>query len=235
MFGLLIGLAGGAALVWPATGLCARVLAVLDDSWVPWAAGGVFAVAAARRDVVVAPPLPRRLRLGGLAAGALAGGLAGWAHGLTPVLLAGAVLLLLGLALALADLAEGVLPDPLVHAGLAAGLGLSLFQDVGAPGPAQAVTGMILGWALPVATYWIWLLRHGEEGLGLGDVKLMAMLGAWLGPAPLFSALLAGAGLQLAIGLARRLAHGERETPFGPALLAGGWLAWCGLLPVPPH
>jgi leader peptidase (prepilin peptidase)/N-methyltransferase len=128
-------------------------------------------------------------------------------------------------ALAGIDLEHFLLPDVLTLPALVAGLLISLRADwITAQ---QALLGAVLGggalWLLAQA--WV-ILRH-EEGMGLGDVKMLAMVGAFLGwqgvIVTVFLGSLAGAVLGLSLIAAGRLDLGSR-LPFG-VFLAGGALA----------
>jgi leader peptidase (prepilin peptidase)/N-methyltransferase len=150
--------------------------------------------------------------------------------------------LLVGLVFA--DLEERILPDELTLGGAAAGLVFALFVPVndGIAGAllwlagAQlsprwiSVTEAALGAALPSFFLWFggWLylrLRH-REGLGLGDVKLMAMVGAFLGLHGALLTLIVGSVLGSVIGYAYiRITHKDPssyELPFGTFLGAAG-------------
>ena len=157
--------------------------------------------------------------------------LAGAAIGVIAILLlpwpAAAVLALVGwwlLALALIDLWTTRLPDPLtlplVLAGIAAAaLGLAPV------GVVEAALGATTGFVVFAAIGWLWRRCRGVDGLGLGDAKLLAAAGAWVGPAALAWIVLAGGTL----GIVHALLAGHRldsrvPIPFGPALAAGFWL-----------
>ena len=162
--------------------------------------------------------------------------LAAAAAGLLPALLlpplAAAVGALLGwwlLGLALVDLRVLRLPDAMTMPLLAAGLALAWLQPEGLRAPAladaagaAAVGGLTLA---GIAYGYRWLRRR--EGLGLGDAKLCAAAGAWLGIAPLpwLILLAALAGLGLALVLHRRL-KATAAVPFGPPLALAFWLLW---------
>jgi leader peptidase (prepilin peptidase)/N-methyltransferase len=125
---------------------------------------------------------------------------------------------------------------PLLWAGLVAStLGWTL------PLP-QALWGAVVGYLSLWSIYWAYKLLTGKEGMGHGDFKLLAALGAWLGikmilPIALFASLI---GLVVAIGM--KFTSGLREgqyVPFGPFLAGGGlmvlfaspervigWLGW---------
>ena len=155
------------------------------------------------------------------------------------VVLALGLWLLLGLALT--DLLWFRLPDVLTGALLLLALALSLWPGaLATPAPGAALAGAGAGagsfWLLRLG-YWCW---RGREGLGLGDAKLMAGLGALVGPweLPLLVLLAALAGLGLAGAQAMRHGRtalsGTRPLPFGAALCAAGagvWLWRLTLLP----
>jgi leader peptidase (prepilin peptidase)/N-methyltransferase len=130
------------------------------------------------------------------------------------------------LALAGIDLEHFLLPDVLTLPALAAGLLLSLRADWITP--RQALLGAALGggglWLL--AQLWL-LLRH-EEGMGLGDVKMLAMVGAFLGwqgvIVTVFLGSLVGAIVGLTLIAAGRLDLGSR-LPFGVFLAGGAMVA----------
>jgi leader peptidase (prepilin peptidase)/N-methyltransferase len=128
-------------------------------------------------------------------------------------------------ALALIDADTTLLPDDLTQPLLWIGLLLNL-RATFAP-LEQAVIGAVAGYLCLWAVYWLFKLVTGKEGMGYGDFKLLAALGAWLGwkmllPIVLVSSLvgaLVGIGL---IVLARR--GREIPIPFGPYLAAAGFL-----------
>ena len=158
--------------------------------------------------------------------GALAALAAALAFGLTWTALAAAVFLWALIALACIDFETGLLPDQLTLPLLWCGL---LVNVPGAFAPlASAVVGAAAGYLLLWATYWGFKLVTGKEGMGYGDFKLHAAIGAWLGwqalPAVVLLAALAGILYALPpILLGRR----DRNTPirFGPFLAAAGGLA----------
>lgn len=155
---------------------------------------------------------------------ALWGGLAapGW---LGPV---SALLGLALLALALADLRAMLLPDALTLPLVAAGLAVAAFEGalteraIGAAAAGGAGAAVALAYAR----------LRGREGLGWGDVKLMAAAGGWLGWRAAPDHLLLSAAAALAAALALRLSgrrgalRAESELPFGVFLAAALWLLW---------
>jgi leader peptidase (prepilin peptidase)/N-methyltransferase len=134
-------------------------------------------------------------------------------------------------ALAAIDFDTQLLPDdltqPLLWGGLAFNLG-STFAPL-----ASAVIGAVAGYLALWAVYWGFKLVTGKEGMGYGDFKLLAAIGAWLGwqmlPLVILLSSLVGAAVGLSlIAFAR---HGrDRPIPFGPYLAAAGVIAlfWGG-------
>jgi leader peptidase (prepilin peptidase)/N-methyltransferase len=126
------------------------------------------------------------------------------------------------IVLAVIDFDTHYLPDqltlPLLWIGLAAGLA----GDV-----RTAVIGAIVGYLSLWAFYHLFKLLTGKEGMGYGDFKLFAALGAWLGPAALMPIILLASIAGAAVGLALVFFFARsREQPlaFGPFLAAAGWL-----------
>lgn len=148
-----------------------------------------------------------------------------WAFAPGLAVVAAIVFVLVLLALAWIDAEAGLLPDlltlPLLWLGLLVNLnGVFIpLQD--------AVLGAVAGYLLLWCVYWGFLLYTGREGMGQGDLKLLAALGAWLGWAVLPWVLLISASLGLAIALSLRLTG--RMKP-GEALSFGPCLAVAGIL-----
>lgn len=165
-----------------------------------------------------------------LACGLLSGFVA-WHFGFT--LQAGWMLLLTWglLAICLIDAEHLIVPDVLVLPLLWTGLLLNSFDTF--TGLSQAVWGAALGYASLWSIFWIFKLLTGKDGMGYGDFKLLAMLGAWGGIAVLpltivLSSLMGAiAGLSL---LALRRAKTSTPIPFAPYLAIAGWigLLWGG-------
>lgn len=125
------------------------------------------------------------------------------------------------LALAFIDLEHMILPDVLTLPGVVLGL---LFALLGGPTPfVDAAIGSVLGAALPLAIIWAYRWLRGVEGMGLGDVKLLAMLGAFLGWQGMLLTLALGAvaGAVVGVGLmVTRRGSRQTELPFGTFLCA---------------
>ncbi len=145
-------------------------------------------------------------------------------------LLATPVLAALLLALARFDLRERRLPDLLTLPLALLGLGLAALRVHGVP------TAEIIGLGAGYAAFWALGEGHhrlrGEEGLGLGDAKLLGAAGAWLGwpaLAPLVLVAALGALAWVALGAVRRRAgqgSTRRDLAFGPWLALGLMLLW---------
>jgi leader peptidase (prepilin peptidase) / N-methyltransferase len=128
------------------------------------------------------------------------------------------------LATSLIDFDTKYLPDsltlPLLWAGLIVNIGEGGFVPL-----REAVVGAIAGYVFLWCVYWLFKLVRGVEGMGYGDFKLLAAIGAWLGwqalpQVVLFSAL-AGAIVGLVATMVGRMRF-EEPLPFGPFLAAGG-------------
>ena len=138
------------------------------------------------------------------------------------------------LALAAIDADTTLLPDvitqPLVWAGLlAASLGLSQVSL------STALWGAVVGYLFLWSVYWLFKLITGKEGMGQGDFKLLAALGAWLGWPALLSLVLIASLTGVVYGLWLRLRQRmpqDGQMPFGPFLaLAGLWVMVLGPMP----
>ncbi|WP_369989692.1 A24 family peptidase [Pseudomonas xanthosomatis] len=130
------------------------------------------------------------------------------------------------LALSLIDADHQLLPDVLVLPLLWLGLLVNAF---GLLVPlSDALWGAVAGYLSLWSVYWVFRLLTGKEGMGFGDFKLLAMLGAWGGwqilPVTLMGASVAGALIGLVL---LRLQRAQRGTPlpFGPYLAIAGWIA----------
>ena len=122
------------------------------------------------------------------------------------------------------DLDTLLLPDQITLPLLWLGILAAVTVD-GGPSPAAAVFGAIGGYLLFWLFYWGHRLLTRREGMGYGDFKLLAALGAWLGwrailPVVLIASILGI--LYAAIGLFRRQADRSTPIPFGTFLCIGG-------------
>lgn len=132
------------------------------------------------------------------------------------------------LVLSYLDLRTGLLLDfitlPLIVSGIA-------FAWLSGGSWLFALAGAVLGYVLIAGLGYIWREMRGYEGIGLGDAKLLAAGGAWVGieMLPVILLVASGAGLIGALFVALKPQKNEDRVaiPFGPALALGIWSAWC--------
>lgn len=156
---------------------------------------------------------------------AVLGLLTAWHFGATPACALALVLSWSLLALTVIDARTQLLPDnitlPLLWLGLlAATAGVFI-------GPVDAIIGAAAGYLALWLVFHAFRLITGKEGMGYGDFKLLAVLGAWLGwqqlPLVLFLASLTGALTGITLIATGRQQRGH-AMPFGPFLAMAGWL-----------
>ncbi|NKC12322.1 MAG: prepilin peptidase [Gammaproteobacteria bacterium] len=149
-----------------------------------------------------------------------------WQLGMNLIALGGLLLTWCLIALALIDADTQFLPDhitlPLIWLGLLFNMygGFASLQD--------ALIGAVAGYLVLRLIYEGFKLLTGKEGMGFGDFKLLAALGAWLGWEQLPMIILLSSVVGSVAGLALiKLRNHEHQTPipFGPYLAAAGWLA----------
>lgn len=153
-------------------------------------------------------------------------GIAAWHFGAT-LAAAGALLFIAAMvALTFIDFDTQLLPDditlPLIWAGLLINLN-GTFASL-----PDAVIGAAAGYLALWSVYWLFKLATGKEGMGYGDFKLLAAIGAWLGwqllPLVILLSSLVGAIVGIALIVLAR--HGRNvPIPFGPYLAAAGLIA----------
>lgn len=149
-----------------------------------------------------------------------------WHFGWGPQLLPALLLTWSLITLTVIDLRTQLLPDsitlPLLWLGLALALG-SIFTNLH-----DAVIGAIAGYLSLWSIFHLFRLVTGKEGMGYGDFKLFAALGAWLGwqALPMIILLSSVVGAAVGIGLIALRRQGK-DVPiaFGPYLAAAGWIA----------
>ena len=135
------------------------------------------------------------------------------------------VLTSLLIVLAVTDLETQRLPNAVTLPGLLVGLIFSL--RVG-PGLESSLIGVVLGAALPLAIRNVWKMFKGVEGMGLGDVKMLAMIGAFLGWAQVWLVLLLASVSGAVVGLVLVVIGAQSMTgrlPFGTFLAAAAFAA----------
>ncbi|WP_407278590.1 A24 family peptidase [Aromatoleum evansii] len=157
---------------------------------------------------------------------AVLSGYAAWHFGFGLASLGALVFVWTMIALAFIDLDTQLLPDsltlPLLWLGLALNLG-GTYADI-----STSVIGAMAGYLALWSVYWLFRLATGKEGMGYGDFKLLAAIGAWLGwqmlPLTILFSSLVGAAVGISLIVFAR--HGRNvPIPFGPYLAAAGVLA----------
>jgi len=141
-----------------------------------------------------------------------------------------AALVLSGMLIAMSaiDLEHQLLPDAINGPGLWLGLLLSLtgwFVE-----PRDAIIGAAAGYLALWGVYQLFRLATGKEGMGFGDFKLLALLGAWLGWQAIPVIVLISSTLGAVVGSAMILFAGHergKPLPFGPYLAAAGFIHLC--------
>lgn len=152
-----------------------------------------------------------------------------WHFGPTQVLLQALMLFFLLWTLSFIDLETGLLPNVLTYPGIVLGLLFSWWTGNWQDALIGAVAGYAVFWLIAK----VFLLLTGREGMGYGDFKLLAMLGAFMGwqalPFIIFASSMVGAVIgSVFLLLSRRGFH--TEVPFGPYLALAGmvWFIWDG-------
>src|SRR5207237_10151752 len=139
--------------------------------------------------------------------------------------LAACIYLWMLIALTFIDLDTQLLPDNLTLPLLWAGLLANVLGAVPSVTLRDAVIGAIAGYLVLWGVYWAFKLIRGKEGMGYGDFKLLAALGAWLGWQMLLPIILLSAVVGSIVGISlivtRRLGHAT-PIPFGPYLAGAG-------------
>lgn len=157
---------------------------------------------------------------------ALLSAAAAWKWGVSLATLGAVLLIWVLITLAFIDLDTTLLPDdltlPLLWLGLLFNLG-GTFVSLH-----DAVVGAMVGYLVLWSVYWLFKLATGKDGMGFGDFKLLAALGAWLGWTMLPVVILLSSVVGAVIGIAMIvLVKHDRRTPipFGPYLAGGGLVA----------
>lgn len=172
-------------------------------------------------------PIGLRYPLVELVTGLLAAWCA-WRYGAQAQALMWFVFAAIMLTLALIDWDTTYLPDSLTLPLMWAGL-LAASQNLSGISLNQALWGAVVGYLSLWSVYWAFKLATGKEGMGYGDFKLFAALGAWFGAIALIPIILLAAISGAVIGIVMKATNGLREgryVPFGPFLALGGALVW---------
>lgn len=129
------------------------------------------------------------------------------------------------ISLSVIDYDHKLLPDDITLPFLWLGLLLNLnglFTDIH-----SSLIGAVAGYLALWSVYWLFKLLTGKEGMGYGDFKLLAMLGAWLGWQSLPGIVLLSSLVGAVIGISLILFRGRDRNipiPFGPYLAIAGWI-----------
>lgn len=148
------------------------------------------------------------------------------AFGLTPTGFALLLLVYAFVVLTMIDFDHYILPDVITLPGVVLGLGVSAVPrwfDLPLPTMEDALIGVTAGGGGLWLFAWIFKILSGKDGMGFGDVKLLAMIGAWLGWQALPFTLFMAACLGSVAGVAWILVSGRDRRlpiPFGPYLIA---------------
>jgi leader peptidase (prepilin peptidase)/N-methyltransferase len=110
---------------------------------------------------------------------------------------------------------------------------MSLFHPVAGSetlfiAPKDAIVGAAAGYLSLWTVYWLFKLVTGKEGMGYGDFKLLAALGAWLGWQQLPQIILMSAVVGAVVGISLMVFRRHERSvpiPFGPYLAAAGWIS----------
>jgi leader peptidase (prepilin peptidase)/N-methyltransferase len=153
-------------------------------------------------------------------------GYAAWRFGLSAAALGAFCFTWAMIALAFIDLDTFYLPDNVTLLLLWAGLVFNLFHAFA--DLESAVIGAVAGYLVLWTVFWAYKLATGKEGMGYGDFKLLAAIGAWLGwkmlPLVILLASCAGALIGIVLIVAARRGR-DTPIPFGPYLAVGGLVA----------
>ena len=150
-----------------------------------------------------------------------------WQWGVTATGLAWCAFSGILLTLALIDWDTTYLPDDLTLPLLWLGLIAAQFQWTGI-GLSDALWGAVAGYLALWSVFWGFKLLTGKDGMGYGDFKLLAALGAWFGWQTLLPIILMASIVGAVVGIAMKINSSLREggyVPFGPFLAGGGFSA----------
>ena len=136
------------------------------------------------------------------------------------------------IAISVIDYDHQLIPDSIVMPLLWVGLAMSLFHPMSGAdslfvSPVDSIIGAIAGYLSLWSVYQLFKLITGKEGMGYGDFKLLAALGAWLGGQSLHLIILLAAVVGAIFGIAMIVIKGrdrQLPIPFGPYLATAGWV-----------
>ena len=177
-------------------------------------------------------PISARYPLVEAATGILSGFIA-WHYGYGGTALAALAFTWFLIALTMIDFDTQYLPDQLTYPLLWLGLIGSLWHPVWGDGaapvtPRDSIIGAAAGYLSLWSVYWTFKLITGKEGMGYGDFKLFAALGAWMGWMLLLPIIVFASGVGALFGVVimiRQRRGKDTQIAFGPFLAIAGWLA----------
>jgi len=163
---------------------------------------------------------------------AILAALCAWRFGAGPEAIMAIVLTLALVPVAMIDADTQLIPDSIVLPLMWIGLAMSLYHPIAGAealfiSPRDAIVGAMAGYLSLWSIYWLFKLVTGKEGMGYGDFKLLAALGAWLGWQHLHIIILMSAVVGAIVGISMMaFRRHERSVPipFGPYLAAAGWI-----------
>ncbi len=158
-----------------------------------------------------------------LASGLLWAGMA-WRLGLTLHALEGAVFFSILLGIALTDLRNYIIPDEFTLGGLVIGLGLALAGGV--PTLGRALLGAAVGFGTLWLVGWAGSALFRKEAMGGGDIKMMAMVGAFTGWMGVLLSIFLGAIIAVLIFIPILFIRRDKLVPFGIFLALGAAVTW---------
>jgi leader peptidase (prepilin peptidase)/N-methyltransferase len=134
--------------------------------------------------------------------------------------------------IAMIDADTQLIPDSIVLPLMWLGLAMSLFHPMAGANtlfitPQNAIVGAMAGYLTLWSIFWLFKLATGKDGMGYGDFKLLAALGAWLGWQALPMIIMMSAMVGAVINITMIVARGKDRSipiPFGPYLAAAGWI-----------
>jgi leader peptidase (prepilin peptidase) / N-methyltransferase len=193
-------------------------------------------LALGRKCATCKTPISARYPLVEAATGVLSGFIA-WHYGYGGTALAALAFTWFLIALTMIDFDTQYLPDQLTYPLLWLGLIGSLWHPVWGDGaapvtPRDSVIGAAAGYLSLWSVYWAFKLLTGKEGMGYGDFKLFAALGAWMGWMMLLPIIIFASAVGAVFGVVimiRQRKGKDTQIAFGPFLAIAGWIALiCG-------
>lgn len=158
----------------------------------------------------------------------LLSGLVAWHFGATWLTLAMLLFTWSLISLTMIDFDHQLLPDNITLPLLWLGLAVNVLLPNSGVDPRDAILGAILGYLSLWSIYWVFKLLTGKEGMGYGDFKLLAALGAWMGWQSLLLIIILSSFVGAIVGIALLLFLGRDRSipiPFGPYLAGAGFIA----------